>query len=141
MNIPEEHDWKIDSQDLDEKYSFEKYLGKSKEQAIALFRSSPLECSFEIAYMPEIPFRYYVLAFKEFVEKSNKEEYDDVYHAYISMILSMIKNNFGYIEPLKKELLPLAYKITIDQEKYGLDLDIFGDLKVKLDEALIAAST
>ena len=92
MDTPTEKDWldwPEDAQrpyELDEAYAREQFAGKSFEEALEMFRTEDvLMRSEDVSYMPPVPFRYYMLAFKAYVLELGKrgiEERDLLDHPW-----------------------------------------------------------
>jgi hypothetical protein len=68
MNVPTETDWGVPTRDdLDAAYARRVFLGKTAQDALAMFRENVLERVEDLRFMPPVPFRYYMLAFRTFV--------------------------------------------------------------------------
>lgn len=138
MNIPTADEWIFNPKDLDESWSYREYLGKSKEEAKRMYRKNALECSFELGYMSNIPFAYYATAFKDYVSEIGDADEFLAHQAYMSLVINMLKRSNFEIKDLLPEMLPLAFEIAENQEKYDLDFDIFGNLLEELESAIKA---
>ena len=51
----------IDKFDYDLQYAFDKYIDKSIDDMVEMLRSSLMERAFELQYMPDKVFNYYIL--------------------------------------------------------------------------------
>lgn len=78
-DIPDEKDWiwvngSCPFYREDTKHAKDRFMGKSLERVIDNFIDLPLAASEDLYYMPPIPFRYYVMAFKKiFMEKNERQ--------------------------------------------------------------------
>ena len=135
--IPKEKDWKNYQDDLDTNWAFKKFFGKSISEAKKAFFDSPLERSFDLTYMAEIPFRYYMIAFRDYVQERNFPYMDcgSSYCAYVDTILVMLNDNPEHILPILGDVLPLAEEIAEKQEEYEISENIFGNYASKIAEA------
>ena len=67
MRIPSEADWGNYKDDLDQEYGHQVFFGKNAEETTPLFERNVIERAEEIQFMPVTPFRYYILAFRNYV--------------------------------------------------------------------------
>lgn len=145
MDIPTEKDrleWPDDAQrglDLDEAYAREQFAGKSFEDALAMFRERDvLMCSEDISYMPPVPFRYYMIVFKEYVLELGKRDVeerdlvDDPWGAassFLQLIERKLRSEINVIAPIMGDLLPAAEFVAMNQGRYFATTDIYGDFR------------
>lgn len=67
--IPTISDWgEIDPIDYDTQYTFDKYMDKSLNDMMEMLHSSLMERAFELQYMPDKVFNYYILGLKKYIE-------------------------------------------------------------------------
>lgn len=58
----------IDEFDYDLQYTFDKYIDKSIDDMVEMLRSSLMERAFELQYMPDKVFNYYILELKNILK-------------------------------------------------------------------------
>ena len=146
INIPTEEDWfnwpeNADRPlDLDENYARRRFMGKTFEEALQLFReTNVLCCSEDVSYMPPIPFRYYMLVYNSHVLSHGNGEngdYDNYASDSASSFLNLIEHKLEVdaetIAQIMSDLMPTVELVGTNQEKYSADIDIYGDFSAKL---------
>jgi hypothetical protein len=65
--IPTVSDWGNYHADLDENWAHDQYCGRSNEEMQRYIRNSPIEAASDLRFMPDVPFRYYMLGYRDFV--------------------------------------------------------------------------
>src|SRR5207245_2066654 len=124
--IPTKNDWLSDGKrwvDMETDYSFENYLGKSLSECMPLIENAPLGVAEDISYMPAVPFRYYVMAFKQYLlrpDVTNGQEcrFDnsDAASTFLLLIKSKLTDDPALIMPVITGLLPVAEFVAANQE-------------------------
>ena len=67
--VPTISEWgEIDKFDYDLQYAFDKYIDKSIDEMVEMLRSSLMERAFELQYMPDKVFNYYILGLKNILK-------------------------------------------------------------------------
>ena len=138
---PSTADWGDLSNALDLDYAFEKFAGKTHDEALLLFETTDLLSRIEnLSVMPPVPFRYYMLAFKDYVLSSRVFEVNfgidasTAASSFIDLIVGKLSAEPTAIKPILEDLLPAAKHIAEHQAKYGADEDIYGRFKDALAE-------
>jgi len=67
MPVPTEAEWGEYQADLDQKYAHSLFAGHTNEEMQPHFYRNVIERTDELRWMPEVPFRYYMLGFRDFV--------------------------------------------------------------------------
>jgi hypothetical protein len=141
--IPTEADWEAWPANaerwlgLDEAYARKRFEGKSFEEALHLFRTSQvLSCSEDVSYMPPVPFRFYILVFKEHVmaEAGGGAQSDasDAASSFLNLVERKLTEDVGFIAPIMAELTPAVEFVAKNQTLYRADKDIYGDFLEQL---------
>ena len=146
--IPTEEDWNNWKDDpppseaiLDGiNFAKEYYIGKSRDQITSqLDNHFSLYCDY-LYDMPKNVFQYYIFALEKHISSipNRKTTLDDRdYHAstFINIIEYRTENNQESLKEIIHNMLPSLEFIVENQEKiYDLDIDIYGDFKVKLQK-------
>jgi len=134
---PGEAEWGPESQDLDEAYSRRIFFGKSIEQTFPLFARNVIERASELRFMPAVCFRYYMLAFRDYVLLKSTLENDmapDAASCFFGLVLEKLRDAPSVILPLIPEVLPTLRHLALHQDDYDADRDIYGDFGEKLME-------
>lgn len=124
-SIPTRAEWgNLD--DLDVKYGFKLYGGKSLEEVTPFFLRSPIERVSELRFAPWEIFNYYVFWFANFlISDASKEEADSA-SCFLHLVLEKAR-----AEPEKFRSLYPRLKSAVDiiagrQEFYDADVCIYG---------------
>ncbi len=139
-------DWPPDAvrrDDLDEEYARRTFMGKSFDEAVEMFSENVLMRSEDVSYMPPIPFRFYMLAFKTHVSTAVQRAYDydpsDAASSLLALDASTAADTFlrlinrtlesepDWIVPIMPELLPAVHLLEMNQERYGASQSTYGD--------------
>lgn len=67
LPVSTEKDWGDYKSDLDRMHTHSVFAGRTNPEMQPVFRRSPIERTDELRRMPEVPFRYYMLGFKDFI--------------------------------------------------------------------------
>jgi hypothetical protein len=78
--------------------------------------------------MPRIPFQYYMLGFRDFINSGTFEspEASDVASCFISLVLEKLEEHSDYILSLMPELLPTIEYVAKNQTKFEAEKSIYG---------------
>jgi hypothetical protein len=135
LGIPTEADWGNYSADLDQNWAHQHYYGKTNEEMQKYFHNSPIEGASDLRFMPEIPFRYYMLGYRDFVISRNFEVCEDASAAdcFLSLVQHKLEKHPRYTVPIMSELLPAIEHVATHQEEFNADEDIFGNFLERLD--------
>lgn len=134
---PSEEDWGNYQADLDQKWAHDQYIGRSNEQMQIYFRNSPIESASDLYFMPEIPFRYYMLGYKAYVAaRSFKDSHDasDAASCFLSVVLNRLEEQPRYIVPIMPELLATIEHVGNNQAAFDAKEDIYGKFSDKLEQ-------
>ncbi len=129
MQIPTEEQWEDYLEDLDTEYSHRVFAGKSNDEMQIAFEENVLERTSDLRWMPKVPFQYYMLGFKQFIE-TRAEQCDDSSDAascFIELVESALKNVPDYILPIFDQVMTTVKYIAENQGRFDADLDIYGD--------------
>ncbi|ASF45345.1 hypothetical protein [Methylovulum psychrotolerans] len=134
IEIPTETDWEEYWADLDQRDAYEVFYGRTNAEMHKEFRKYVTGRTTDLRFMPAIPFRYYMLGFKDFVVSSRFDELDapDVANCYISLVEDKLKDAPEHILPIFDKLLGTAEYIANHQDDYGASVHIYGDFQDKL---------
>lgn len=87
--------------------------------------------------MPEIPFRYYMLSFKNYLAGPQfLETYEacDAASCFLGLVLDKLDNSFDDIAPILSEIMPTVEYVAKNQVLFDADVEIYGDFNEKLSE-------
>lgn len=134
--IPNEVDWGDYQSDLDSMSAYKRFFGKSNEQARRLFYSSLLEAVDELRFMPEIPFKYYVVAFKDFIKDGDFPKYkaSDAVSCFLNIVQEKLEAEKWKIESKMSQLMPVVEYVAMNQSSYKASVSIYGDFNDQLEK-------
>jgi hypothetical protein len=138
VTIPTEVDWgEREKGDFDAEYAHKMFAGKSIAEALAMFRDNVLERAEDVRFMPTIPFRYYMLAFKEYVlsDAALEDEVDaaSAADAFLNLVEWRLRQAPRSIVPILTDLVPAVEYVVNHQGRYGANVEIYGDFHERLD--------
>ena len=144
MEVPTEADWGDYGADLDQKYAHKMFAGRTNEEMLPHFQRNVIERTDELRWMPEVPFRYYMIGFRDFLIAGKMESgwAADAASCFLGLALEKLKKQPTYILPIMPELLPALRHVAQNQARYEADEDIYGNFQQKLAqiEALYGGS-
>lgn len=144
MSVPTEKDWGDYQADLDQKYAHDLFAGRTNEEMQPHFRLNPIERTSELGFMPEVPFRYYIIGFRDFVMAGDFEALDasNAASCFLGLVLEKLEKEPNHISPIMRELFPAIEFVANNQEKFDAVEKIYGNFLEKLAQiqTLYAAS-
>jgi len=134
MPVPTEKDWGDYQSDLDWKSAHDLFAGHTNEQMRPYFRQNPLERTSELGWMPEVPFRYYMLGFRDCVTDRDFDflEVSNAASCFLGLIKEKLEKQPQVIVPIMPELLPAVEHVARNQAQYEADESIYGNFLEKL---------
>ena len=98
------------------------------------FRRNVIERTDELRFMPEVPFRYYILGLRDFVMAGEFDEFGaaDAASCFINLVLQKLETKPESIVTILSELLPAIRHIATNQSIYEAIEDIYGSFQEKL---------
>jgi hypothetical protein len=93
--------------------------------------------------MPPVPFRYYVLGFRDFVMARDFDflSASDAASCFLGLVLKKLEEQPSVIKPVMPALLPAVEYVARNQAEFEADKSIYGDFleTLKRIQALHAA--
>lgn len=127
--VPTEADWGDYRADLDAKSAHDQFVGRTNERMQCYIRGAPLAAAEDLHFMPEVPFRYYLLGYRDYVMAGNFLKYDapNAASAFIGLVLHKLEKQPRYIVPVMPELLSAVEHVARNQAAFGADESIYGN--------------
>jgi hypothetical protein len=134
LGVPTEKDWGDYESDLDQNHAHSVFAGRTNEDVQPVFKRNPLERASELRWMPEVPFRYYVLGFRDFVMAKNFSSLDaaDSASSFLGLVLEKLEKQPRAIAPVMPELLPAIEYVARNQSQFEAEESIYGNFMEKL---------
>ena len=136
MRVPTEAEWGDYQVDMDRFYAHTMFAGRTNQEMIPHFRRNVLEFTSELRWMPQIPFRYYMLGFRDFVMATGIEclEASDAASCFLRLVLEKLEKQPDHILPIMSELLPALRHVAKNQAVFGAPKSIYGSFCDKLGQ-------
>ena len=116
LPVPSEADWGNYKEDLDQEWAHQHFFGRTNEELLEHFKSNWIERTDELRFMPEVPFRYYMLGFRDSVlsidiERLTPSDPDicdacDAVNCFLGLVEEKLLKSRLVISPIMPELLP-----------------------------------
>ena len=136
-SIPTAADWGDPGDDLDRLWARGFLSGKTRAEAVRHFEDRGLSASEALAFAPPVPFRYYMIAFMDYVmgpARSSGFGLDaaNAASAFLGLIAEKLENCYEDILPIMPELMPACRYVASHQEDYGASEGIYGSFSRRL---------
>jgi hypothetical protein len=134
MRVPTEAEWGDYQADLDQDYAHKTFAGRTNQEMVPHFRRNVIESAGELRWMPQIPFRYYMLGFRDFVMAGEYEDLgaSDAASCFLGLVLEKLEEQPNHILPIMPELLPALRHVAQNQAVFGAAKSIYGSFCDKL---------
>src|ERR1700731_3546040 len=115
MPVPTEADWGDYQVDLDQTYAHKLFAGHTNQEMLPHFRRNVIERTGELRWMPELPFRYYMLGFRDFMMA---REFDptwasDAASCFLDLVLEKLEKQPDFIMQIMPQLLPAVRHVAM----------------------------
>ena len=124
-HIPDRKAWGA-LDDLEVRYAFKLYGGKSVAEAIPCFISSPIERADELLFAPWEVFAYYVFCFAEYLASDISADESDCASCFLSLVREKAQAAPQRLRHLYPRLKPAVDVVAGRQPFYGADVNIYG---------------
>jgi hypothetical protein len=126
--VPTEKDWGDYHSDMDQEYAHDLFAGRTNEEMQPHFRANVVERTDELRFMPEIPFRYYMIGFRDFVMAGDFDfEGADAASCFLRLVLEKLEQEPACIGPIMPEVLETVEHVARNQSAFDADMEIYGD--------------
>ena len=134
MPVPTEADWGNYQADLDQEYAHKMFAGRTNQEMLPYFRRNVIERTDELRWIPGVPFRYYMLGFRDFVMAG---EFDptgapDAASCFLGLVLEKLEKQPKYILEIMPQLLPAVRHVAMNQSSFEATESIHGSFQEKL---------
>ena len=130
--LPEEADFLHPrSQDLDERHALKMFLGKTPEQAEAMFRENFLFYQEDLTYMRAPAFRFYLLPAIMYLLSQDANGDSDAASTFSNVLESRLKRDPDALAPIAAVVLAAIEKILADFDRFDCSPEIYGDVPAR----------
>jgi hypothetical protein len=125
--IPTEADWRSEPWDLDIPYAYEHFAGKSRSEAVSLFKDNALYYQEDVMFMPTACFPFYAIAYSDYLLSEDSKGDCDGASCF-----------FGLAEVRAAEIRSegVLRHLAARQVWYDADPTIYGDFAKRAEKAL-----
>lgn len=116
------------SQDLDERHAVKTFLGKTPEEAEAMFRQNFLFYQEDLTYMRAPAFRFYVLPAIKYLLSEHASDDSDAASTFCYVLESRLKDDPDALTPVAPVVLDAIEKILANFGRFNCSPDIYGDV-------------
>ena len=132
MTVPARSDINVyDS--LDERRACEHFLGKTVEQAEALFRENSLYYQEDLMWMGPVAFCYYVHAAINYIRSEAATGDSAIISCLASLLAFRLEHQSPQLKPVAQPLAAVCGYILEHYHRFDLTPEIFGSLRGQLD--------
>ena len=134
LSVPTEEEWGDYKSDLDQKHAHSVFAGRTNEQMQRFFRENPIALTDDLRWMPEVPFRYYMLGFRDCVmaKQFGLLDASDAASCFLGLVLEKLEKHPRHIVPIMSDLLPAAEYVARNQKLFDAEESIYGNFLEKL---------
>jgi hypothetical protein len=133
LPVPTEADWGDYRADLDQASAHDRFAGRTNEEMLPHFSEHVIERTGELRWMPTVPFRYYMIGFRDFV-MAREFKYDDGSDAascFLNLVAEKLEAQPDHVLPIMRELLPAVRYVAENQALFEADESIYGSFRRK----------
>jgi hypothetical protein len=125
--VPNKADWgEIDPRDLDGQWAFDQFLGKSFDDAEALFATNALYYSEALPSMPPIPFNFYAPAFAKYILSGKARGDADGASSFLRTLAWILENQPELVDSeVLETLLRAAEHVATNQPFFDASVSIY----------------
>jgi hypothetical protein len=134
MTPPTEAEWGNYHADLDQSHAHKVFAGRTNQEMLPHFRRNVIERTDELRWMPEVPFRYYILGLRDFVMAREFDQFGaaDAANCFIGLVLEKLEKQPVYILTILTQLLPAVRYMAMNQSMFEASESIYGSFQEKL---------
>jgi hypothetical protein len=144
MVVPTEEDWGDYRRDLDQEWAHRQFAGRTNAEMLPEFDRNVLERAEDLHWMPAIPFRYYMLGFRDYILAGEFAESfaSDAASCFLRLVQVLLETEPTKIAPIMPELLPTLRYVGGNQALFDAEEEIYGSFREVLAriESLSASS-
>jgi hypothetical protein len=129
MNLPTAKEINPVPENLDGRCAERHFLGKTLEEAEALFRESSITYQEDLMFMGPSAFRFYVHAVINYVRSETATGDSDIISCFASILEHRLEFEADELPPVAPQLASICAYILQRYDKFMLTPEIYGDLR------------
>ena len=135
MSVPTEADWEDYEADLDEKWAHDQFVGRTNHEMLPHFFENVIERTEDLRWMPAVPFRYYMIGFRDFVmARDFNDDGSNAASCFLDLVMEKLEAQPDHVLPILPELLPAVRYVAGNQALFDATESIYGSFQVKLEQ-------
>ena len=129
MNLPTAEEINPVPEDLDGRNAQENFLGKTLEEAEAMFREASLVYQEDLMFMGAVAFRFYVRAAIGYIHSSSSAGDSDFINCFAGILGFRFKWEPEELRPIAAQLSAICAHVIEHYGEFDADPAIYGDLR------------
>ena len=128
--VPGEAEWSGYEDDLDVRYAYHLYFGKTTDEVKYDFRDLVIERAGELRLAPRAVFQYYVFAFVDLFDSPGESiGQSDCASVFLDLLCDRERRDPGSVAEIYPQLCETVEHVASNQAFYDADVDIYGDFR------------
>ncbi len=119
--------------DLDGRVACEHFLGKSVDEAVALFRENDIYYQEDLMWMGAPAFRFYWTAAEQYIRHETGDISDFISH-FASTLRFRLEYEADELRPVASQLAELCSYIVEHWSRFGEGTEVYGDVRARYEE-------
>ena len=129
MHLPNAQEINPVPEDLDGRTAVRNFLGKSLDEAEALFRESSIAYQEDLMFMGAPAFRFYVQAAINYIQSEAATGDSDIISCFASILEHRLEFKAEELVAVASQLTSVCRYILEHYDRFALTPDIYGDLR------------
>jgi len=119
---------------LDEQHACKVFLGKSVEEAEALFRENALAYHEDLMWMGPVAFRFYVDSSIRYIRSEASSDDSGAINSFAGVLEFRLEHEPIELAPIAEGLLTICDYVIRHYERFGLKAEIYGDVRARFQK-------
>ena len=128
--VPDQADWAGCEDDLEARYAYNRYFGKTRAEVMYDFRDLVIERACELRTVPRPVFQYYIFTFVELFDSPGESVgQSDCASVFLRLLLGREEADPGSVADIWPELRATVEHVAANQAFFDADIEIYGDFR------------
>ena len=133
--IPTINDWQ-EGDAIDAGRAFQAFFGKSKSEAVEMFREARLNRQVDLMWMPFVCYQYYVVAYIEYLRSQYARDDPNSAIAFFILVEFRLHDKEKLNEPLRMKIVDSILFLRNYPNWFHSEPDIYGTISEHADHVL-----
>jgi hypothetical protein len=121
---------------LDERSACKNFLGKSLEEAEALFRENSLHYQEDLMWMGPVAFQFYVQAVIRYIKSMESQNDSDLINCFVGLLEFRLGPKPEGLLPVAKQLVEICRYVIDNYDRFDVTPEIYGDLRPRYENLI-----